>query len=299
MVESGHGRWRGIFPRCADRCCSRTRTLWRRFLGREGIYLQHAWYCSPQCLEIAARQLFARASVNLAPSTVMPHRVPLGLLLLSRGQLTNSQLRSALAAQRAQGSGAIGYWVEKLGFASEHQVTAALGLQWACPVLPPFAADDSNCSHLVPLRLLQRFRMLPVHFSPSTRALYVAFSERIDYTALHTIGQMLDCRAEACLLNRSAMERVLEQLAEVHRPSDFLFDGGRQVEEMARVTCGYALKLGAKEARILTCGEYVWARLVTAADATHLLFPRPTFPFAEGSFREMLPNPALGTAPHP
>ncbi len=73
-------------------------------------------------------------SVSLRASATAPHRVPLGLVLLSRQQLTAEQLRAGLAAQRSAGRGRIGEWLQTLGFASEQQVTSALARQWSCPV---------------------------------------------------------------------------------------------------------------------------------------------------------------------
>ena len=77
----------------------------------------------------------AVASRGRGQNAAASHRVPLGLLLLSRQQLTAAQLRTALEAQRAAGQGKIGEWLRQLGFVTELQVTAALARQWSCPVL--------------------------------------------------------------------------------------------------------------------------------------------------------------------
>ena len=195
--------------------------------------------------------------------------------MLWRGQLTHPQLRAALEAQQAGAHRRIGEWLAKLGFATEQQVTAALGLQWACPVLTWKTPRDSSCERLLPYRLLERFRMLPVQFVAATRTFCVAFCDGIDYTALYAIEQMLDCRTEPCLISRSSMDRELERMGHEVRAGDLLFESWRDPAAMAQVTCGYALKLGAEQVRIVGCGEYIWVRLESGREATTLLFRHP------------------------
>ena len=122
-------------------------------------------------------------------------------------------------------------------------------------------AADSGCERLLPYRLLEHFRMLPVQFVAATRIFCVAFCDGIDYTALYAIEQMLDCRTEPCLISRSSMDRELERMGHEARAGDLLFESWRDPAAMAQVTCGYARKLGAEQVRIVGCGEYIWVRL--------------------------------------
>jgi hypothetical protein len=201
--------------------------------------------------------------------------VPLGLLMISRGQLTNQQLRSALEAQQGGGRQRLGEWLEKLGFATEQQVTTALAQQWACPVLTSKASCDPRCARLLPYHLLETSQILPVQFVPSTRMFHLAFCDGIDYGALYGIEQMLDCRTQACLAPRSAVARALQLMGHERRPGELLFEGWREASEMARITCGYVLKLGAEAVRLVICGSLIWARLSTGPDVANLLFDRP------------------------
>ena len=232
-------------------------------------------YCAPQCFENAARECFSRACSSAVAALPVQHRIPLGLLMLSRGQLTHRQLRAALDAQQAGGQRRIGEWLEKLGFVTEQEVTTALGLQWACPVLAWKTQGDSGCGRMLPYRLLERFRMLPVKFVAASRVFYVAFCEGIDYPALYAIEQMLDCRTEACLISRSSMDRELERMGHEARVGDLLFESWRDPAAMAHVTCGYALNLGVEQVRIVGCGEYIWVSLEAGREVTSLLFLHP------------------------
>jgi hypothetical protein len=272
LVSEAQASWRSALPRCNDPACHRIRGLWRRIsLRRSGVRMHGAWYCAPQCFENALQRRFAQANLAVVPVRPLRHRIPLGLMMLSRGQVDNHQLRSALDAQRQQG-GRIGEWLEQLGFATEQQVTAALGLQWACPVLPMLGVSDLHCAEFLPFRLLERFCMLPVRFVVQTRVLYMAFSEGVDYGALYAIEQMLECRTEPCLIARSAMESALDRLGQDHHSSDLLFEGHRQAGEMARIASGYVLKWGARNVRLVTCGDYIWVRLEARNDVVNLLF---------------------------
>ena len=269
-----HGE--GAVPPCGEPGCNFSRRLWRRFRWRHGtIGLHGSVYCAPHCFEFAARQHFGRLCAAAFSAPPVRHRVPLGLLMISRGQLTNPQLRLALEAQRADGRHRLGEWLEKLGFATEQQVTVALARQWACPVLSPTATLDPTCTRLLPYCLLERSRMLPVQFVASTRTFHLAFCDGIDYVALYAIEQMLDCHTQPCLATRSSVARTLRQLGHERRPGDMLFEGWREPSDLARITCGYVLKLGASDVRLMGCGDFIWARLSIGLEIANLLFHRP------------------------
>jgi hypothetical protein len=275
-IAAARNHWDHAYPHCAERGCSVIRRSLRR-IGRwhASIRLQGSSYCASRCFEHAALQCFSAVCASAVAASPVRHRIPLGLLMLSRGQLTNSHLRAALEAQRVHHHRRLGEWLEELGFATEQQVTAALGLQWACPVLAFKAPRDSACGLMLPYRLLERFRMLPVQFVSATRMFYVAFCDGIDYTALYAIEQMLECRTEACLISRSSMDRELECMGRAARAGDRLFESWRDPAAMARITSGYALQLGAEQVRIVGCGEYIWVRLDAGREVATLLFLHP------------------------
>jgi len=263
----------GALPHCGGDGCTLTRRLWRRArCWKAAIRLHGTQYCVPQCFEGAMRECLDRIVRTAAPSPAVRHRIPLGLLLLSRGQLSNRQLRTALQAQQDCGSHRLGEWLARMGYATEQQVTAGLGAQWACPVLTSEVSPDLRMLRLLPFRWLETFRMLPLQYVPSTRMFYLAFSEGIDYPALNAVEQMLDCRTEACLISASAMDRALEHSGRQRGPGDLLFEGWRDAAEMAHIACGYAAKLGVKEVRAVGCGGHVWVRLSAGPDVAHLLF---------------------------
>jgi hypothetical protein len=271
-------RWSTAFPECARQNCRRPAIPWNCVPVGRGIWLHESWFCSEKCFEPAVTERFIQARLPNVDPPPAQHRIPLGLLMLSRGVITGGQLQAALDAQRRRGGLPLGHWLEKLGYAREPQVTAALGLQWACPVLPRFAGEDSGCSGMVPLRLQASFRMLPVQFVAPTCTLHIAFSKRVEYTVLYAVEAVLGCRTQPCLMGRSHMDRALEHTTRSSAPGEILFEGGRDVTEMAHITCSYLHQVGAQAVRIAACGDYIWVRLQGASDISHLLFRRPGGP---------------------
>jgi hypothetical protein len=259
--------WRDFRERLAPRCgysgCIYAESSWRRLRRRSrGTRMQGKWYCRPECLEPMLGDNFRRARVLPRSGAVLSHRVPLGLLMLSREQLTAIQLRMALDAQKAAGQGKIGEWLQELGFATELQVTAALARQWSCPVLRNSAeALSAGGFPDVPLRLLETFRMIPVQFVESTRTLVMAFSEGIDYTVLYAVEQMLRCHTVPCLVCPSVLQLSLRALAQRRGERDVVFERTAEGSECAHIIGNYTAKVRAEEVRLARCGEYFWVRL--------------------------------------
>jgi type IV pilus assembly protein PilB len=189
--------------------------------------------------------------------------------MLSRGELNDDQLRRALEEQKQDGK-RIGECLRQMGYANEPQITAALGCQWSCPVLRAMPRPAPDCT--IPFYLLRRFCMAPVHSNASTRVLHVAFGGDIEYRALLTIEQILDCKAEACLADASAIQSWLEASEEQGRGADQVFEDVRGPEEITRIASSYATKFCADEARISACGEYIWMRIQGGRDAANLVF---------------------------
>jgi Type II secretion system (T2SS), protein E, N-terminal domain len=227
--------------------------------------MQGARYCRVECLELALVELLDQAAPVSRRAATVSHRIPLGLLLLSRQQLTAAQLRTALEAQRAAARGKsrkIGAWLQELGFVTEHQVTAALASQWSCPVLRsgPGVLATTRCS-LIPALLLESFQMMPVELVESTGTLLIAFSEGIDHTVLYAIERMLGYRTEACLVCPSTLQRSLQSQVRQGVSRDVVFERVEGISECARIIGNYSAKVKAEEVRLARCGEHLWIRL--------------------------------------
>jgi hypothetical protein len=237
--------------------------VWRRWRQKGlGVRLHGIWYCLPECLERALAEALPRLRSLPGRAVKTSHRVPLGLLLLSRQQLTIKQLRVALKAQRAAGCGKIGEWLQRLGFVDEQQVTAALARQWSCPLLATNAISSrSGRIPEIPLLLLQSFGMMPVSFVALTTTLHVAFADGIDYTALYAIERMLGCHTVPCLATPSRLHAHLRTLAERRTSSEVVFERVADAAEFVRIVRSYATRVCASEIHMAYCGSYIWIRL--------------------------------------
>jgi hypothetical protein len=252
--------WLG--PRSRD--CPHTRSLWHRVSGVRWAVLEGSRYCLDRCLAAALSQALGRVR-SVSQHAVTAHRVPLGLLLLARQQITVEQLRAALEAQRAAGHGRIGDWVQQLGFASEHQVTAALARQWSCPVLGAhFPAASNKIFPQIPLVLLESFAMVPVDYVEASKTLHVAFSDGIDYCLLYAIEQMTGCHTEPCLAVSSLVRARLESFSHRREDSEAVFERLEDAD-LSRIVRSYCARLSAPEIRLASCGPYVWVRLMRPA----------------------------------
>jgi hypothetical protein len=250
-----------LAQKCA--CCGGmpARRPWRLRNGLPGVRLQGLWYCGTECLERALCGILERESPTLRQITPV-HRRPVGLLLLSRQQVTGEQLRTALELQRAAGTGKIGEWLQQLGFASQEQITGALARQWSCPLLRLNAAGlAANNFTRIPLALLEASQMVPADFVETTESLLMAFSDAVDYTALYAIDQMLGCRTEACFVPPTVLQEGLQALLRVRRPAEVVFDRVEDLGECARIIGSYSGKTSTEDIRLIRLGKYVWIRL--------------------------------------
>jgi len=277
-----HDFRRKLAPLCGYCGCVHAASMWRRMRRRScGVRMQGARYCQSECLELALLEAFAKARPVSRRATIATHRIPLGLLLLSRQQLTAAQLRTALDAQRSAGRSQpqrkIGAWLQELGFATEHQITAALARQWSCPMLRTGSAAMGASRFLpIPVLLLESFQMMPVELVEATGRLLVAFSEDVDYTVLLAIEQMLGYHTEACLVCPSTLQENLQILARHRGANDVVFDRVKDTAECAHIIGSYAAKVGAQEVRLARCGGYTWIRLERLRqEAVNLLLQVP------------------------
>jgi hypothetical protein len=268
-LGSWSSAWRGLrqkFDRgCTRSDCIHQKGAWHRFSRQQKVLMQQSSYCVEGCLERALADLLRRTQ-SLSATVRTRHRIPLGLVLLSRQQLTLEQLRAALEAQQTAGRGRIGEWLQTLGFVSEQQVTAALARQWSCPVLrrPPVTADRSRAPQL-PVSLLKSFSMIPVDFVPATATLHVAFGGTVDYSVLRAIEQMLECRTEPCMIAPSALRASLQELVDHRGESEVVFNRALDITDFARTVASYCARVSASEIRVASCGTQLWARLLRSS----------------------------------
>ncbi len=233
---------------------------------------QGKWHCSRECFQQALLDAFTDLQRVVQTSRPKPHRIPLGVALLSQGLVTDAQLKEALENQGREG-GRLGIHLQRVAQVSEGEITAALAEQWSCPVFPLKESDGPPaCVGEVPLPLLEAYKMVPVQYSRKEKTLQVAFLESIDDSVLGALETALRCRVQACVADSSALEETLENIRRQPRPQETFFENAGTPEEMASTTADHAYQARVREAFLVNCNEYIWVRLLSRRLTNSLIY---------------------------
>jgi hypothetical protein len=263
--------------RCENFACQQPRDAWNVLTRHdEGIRFQGQWFCGLNCFEFAAAAVFTKLLAGTQEVAKSPHRVPIGLLLLSRGTINNGQLKQALLTQRQSGGQKIGKILQQMNAASEQDITEGLAAQWACPTYPlKNAREFLQCASMLPLTLLEAGRMLPVHYLRPQETLFLAFVDGIDRTLLYAVEQMLHVRTVPCIVSESDLSFAFEAFRPYAGAATSVFESPSDSREMARTSRSYALQLNAKEVWAVRSGRFIWVRLQAGAGHKDILFQLP------------------------
>jgi len=249
-------------PVCSSPHCPRPPSLWQRWWARnEGIWLEERWYCSRECFHSALlRELL---QISLAPPRPRraPNRVPLGLVLLSRAEITSRQLREALAMQKSAKSGKIGEWLVRMGAVAEEQVTSALARQQACPLFSSCEPAAVPAALRWAEGLVRRYRALPVFYNEGRDSLYVGFLDQLDHGFLYAVERMLRCRAEPCIVPLACYRRALDWLSFEAGPQTIEMRQRQSAAGIAEMVENYAQQIRAEDCGMSVCDRDLWIRL--------------------------------------
>ena len=199
--------WKQFVPRCSHPECA-TGSRWTGVLHRvSGFRLnEQEWFCSPRCLEESLEDhLLAYFFKDRLPAPVRT-TMPMGLMMLARGVISDPQLREAIDLQRISGE-RIGACLQRLAPISDEDIASVVATQWGCPVFPADSVQP-GCAMLVPCSLIERYRMLPVHLVSQGKRLFVGFCDKVNHTALLAIEQMLGCNTEPCIIAEPKLLQV-------------------------------------------------------------------------------------------
>jgi len=266
--------WTRLTTRCAGSACPKQGKLWPYWLHQHsGLEFDGRWYCSRVCFEPLILGRVHSLLSSFQSEKPRTYRLPLGLLLVRRGVISSAQLREALRCQREAGHGRIGDWLRQTADLAPHQLIAALGQQWGCPVFPLDMQEPSAAwSDLIPVPLLESASSVPAHASSDARVLHLAFGERVDHTFLYAVEQMLLCRTFPCVAAASAVQQQLERFRKLASGSSTTFDTVRDSAEIARTICNYAIELHPQRIVIARAGAFIWVRFFGSQSSRDLLF---------------------------
>lgn len=248
----------GLLTTCANSGCS---SGWLHLLrSRSTPVFEGGWSCSPACTEARVgaalrREMGGRRSEVSAHR----HRVPLGLVMLEQGWIRPEQLRKALDAQRAAGSGRLGTWlVEQMGV-REQLVTRALSMQWGCPVLSLEYHDAQAMSPVVPRFFVDAFAGLPLRVAAG-RILYLGFEDRLDPVLAFAVERMTGLTVEAGLVAGSRFRLAHERLLQVTFPRVEVVEAVSE-PALVRVLSARIERMKPVEARLVRVHDCLWLRM--------------------------------------
>jgi len=142
-----------------------------------------------------------------------PSKLPLGKLLISKGVISEDQLRIALIEQKAT-SLPLGKLLITLGFVTEATVREALSenLNQQSTDLTSIIAD-ANAIKLISKDVAKRYRVFPMVFDKNSRKLMLAMADTANIVALDQISAMLgkDIGVTPMLASESDIVKAIDQ----------------------------------------------------------------------------------------
>lgn len=251
-------RWTDV---CGNREC---KSGWLQlFRSRAVPRFEEKWACSAVCME---RIIAGAVRSQIESWEPLPAeralRMPLGLILLSRGWISHRELQEALAAQRRAQNGRIGEWLRRLHGVSEETITKALGIQWNCAVLPSGMQGLELTRPLIPAFLRKRYGLALLR-QGSDRTLYLAGKHRAEHAAARAMEHMLREPVHAAFLEDSVWNSAnadADDTTQVHLPGrDGVAACIAEWMERSRPTHG----------RLVRVHDHLWLRIWLRGGARH------------------------------
>ncbi len=248
----------GLFETCANPSCdSGWLHLWR---SRSTPIFEGGWNCSPECTAIRMHAAVRREMDGRGNSQESyRHRIPLGLVMLEQGWISSSQLRKALDAQKAAGSGRLGHWLIRQQGISEQLVTKALGLQWSCPVLPLGFHDAEALAPAMPRLFVDAFGALPLRLAAS-QLLYLGFEDRLDAVLALAVERMTGLRVESGLVQGSLFRPAHTRMLKTSFPPVELVEAVSE-PAVVHVLARAIERVRPVESRLVRVHDCLWLRM--------------------------------------
>jgi hypothetical protein len=252
------GARHALFETCSNPGCrSGWLQLWR---SRKTPVFEGGWNCSAACtrarIEAAVwREMDGRGALPAGRA----HRIPLGLVMLEQGWITQTQLRQALEAQKAARGGRLGDWLMRGHGVSEQAVTRALGLQWSCPVLPLDSHAPEGLTVLMPRLFVDAFGALPLRVAAG-RILYLGFEDRLDPMLALAIERMTGLRVESGMVRGSQFHPAHERMLSAKFPSVELIEAVSE-PVLAQAFARAVERARPTESRLVRVHDCLWLRM--------------------------------------
>ena len=262
-------------PRCADLTCGRWRPELLAPKWASGIRFNGRWYCSRECVELAARAGLDVPAVPAATASALPP-LRLGVLLRHMGVISEANLDKALAAQRESGL-RLGAQLQRLGLVATESILKALAAQGSVSYLATF--DAGRVLHgpsWLPAQTVRALGVVPFEVDESQRKLRVVCTAPVPRTALRALLKLTGYTAEPYLIEDEVWEHALNMYrpapAQTAQRGDAVMVSG--VAAAAARVADTALADRALTMRAASCDRYTWVRLEGPTHISDLLVNR-------------------------
>jgi hypothetical protein len=281
---------------CGNPACPRRKRVGPRYTRKSlGFLVEDRWFCGPGCAQDFLLFRVHSLLSSFRPTLPRTFRVPLGMLLVSRGTIDRQCLSKALLLQKAEAPRKLGEHLLALGAVTELQLTAALSQQWACPIFPLESQRSELLPFFVaPLEIFRASHSVPAHLSPDARSLHVAFCDLIDHTTLYAIASMLDCQTFPSVATASSVQSALDSRTAVPQRFEPCFDAVHDPRDISATLASFAVEVHATQLRMVRTQHHLWGRLFNKTFIRDVLFRIPdnlvAFPQSLSPAKESAPT---------
>jgi hypothetical protein len=195
--------------------------------------------------------------------TWMP-RIPLGLMLLEQGRLSEQQLREAIESRKrnAEATGEavrLEDWLLSSGILNETALTRAISAQWNCPVFSLSANRQEEVGATLPPFLAEALGALPVRVCGG-KLLCLAFSERIDRSLSYAVEHITGLQVTAGMARESEFRREQARFLSSESPQTRFLEAEDR-HALAREMAAWMEKEQPIDARLARVHEMWWLRI--------------------------------------
>jgi hypothetical protein len=263
---------------CHRKECTRIRTEFGISLNRRRPpQYEGNTFCSDACLwEHFKDELNEKwRRLKLERERKIP-RPKLGTILMQTSFVTRDQLEKAVNLQDQTGQGRIGEWLIRLGFAEEHQITAALARQYGLPLINlKNASANAAAIRMIPGKVARCSGLIPVGFDDDQTSLRVAMAGPVNFNSQEAIRRMVRKGIAAYIADQSAIHRLLEQW---YRPEDLdlsnvpTFSSLEDLIELGGEMVATAVSHRAQDIQAELVQDFFWVRLDFSSESHHHFF---------------------------
>ncbi len=234
-------------------------TVSHPWLRKDGIYLDGAWLCGPQCFEAAVMLRLGNRMPGEPGTLSRAPRMPFQLLLLRSGVLSEPALQEARLLADSRGV-SLGEALLVSHAVSEEQLAAVRAEESGCALysLPPQTVAPEL---MLPLALAGQALAATVHGTThgTTERMMIGFTERLDRGILAMTEQVTGRRVEGCFITAT---RWKAQLAfdSGNRQTPMAAPQPLSIDAAAHMILEKALQVCAEHVVFGRAGDLVWVR---------------------------------------